>query len=181
MDFKGHFPMTRGGRCHALTVLDDHSRYSIGLRACDNERTETVQRELIAMYVSERNQCPACAKSHAAAARKLLREQRGLVSEILEDLRTAHIDERLRMILLIAEKVRRDVRLVTQDDVLRARQAGANDNAIHDTILIASMFCMFNRYVEGLATWAPTQAVLSAEVAERLATQGRASRLRGFA
>lgn len=50
MDFKGHFPMTRGGRCHALTVLDDHSRYSIGLRACDNERTETVQRELIAMF-----------------------------------------------------------------------------------------------------------------------------------
>jgi transposase InsO family protein len=50
MDFKGHFAMTRGGRCHALTVLDDHSRYSIGLRACDNERTETVQDELIAMF-----------------------------------------------------------------------------------------------------------------------------------
>ena len=50
MDFKGHFPMTRGGRCHPLTVLDDHSRYSIGLRACDNERTETVQRELVEMF-----------------------------------------------------------------------------------------------------------------------------------
>lgn len=50
MDFKGHFPMTRGGRCHPLTVLDDHSRYSIGLRACDNEQTETVQAELIAMF-----------------------------------------------------------------------------------------------------------------------------------
>ena len=42
--------MTRGGRCHPLTVLDDHSRYSIGLRACDNERTETVQRELVEMF-----------------------------------------------------------------------------------------------------------------------------------
>ena len=50
MDFKGHFAMTRGGRCHPLTVLDDHSRYSIGLRACDNERTETVEEELIAMF-----------------------------------------------------------------------------------------------------------------------------------
>ena len=50
MDFKGHFAMTRGGRCHALTVLDDHSRYSIGLRACDNERTETVQSELVEMF-----------------------------------------------------------------------------------------------------------------------------------
>ena len=50
MDFKGHFSMTRGGRCHPLTVLDDHSRYSLGLRACDNERTETVQRELVEMF-----------------------------------------------------------------------------------------------------------------------------------
>ncbi len=50
MDFKGHFAMTRGGRCHALTVLDDHSRYSIGLRACDNERTETVQGELVEIF-----------------------------------------------------------------------------------------------------------------------------------
>ena len=50
MDFKGHFAMTRGGRCHPLTVLDDHSRYSIGLRACDNERTETVPHELVEMF-----------------------------------------------------------------------------------------------------------------------------------
>ena len=50
MDFKGHFAMTRGGRCQALTVLDDHSRYSIGLRACDNERTETVPSELVEMF-----------------------------------------------------------------------------------------------------------------------------------
>ena len=49
-DFKGHFAMTRGGRCQALTVLDDHSRYSIGLRACDNERTETVPGELVEMF-----------------------------------------------------------------------------------------------------------------------------------
>ena len=50
MDFKGHFSMTRGGRCHPLTVLDDHSRYSLGLRACDNERTETVQCELVEIF-----------------------------------------------------------------------------------------------------------------------------------
>ncbi len=49
-DFQGHLAMTRGGRCQALTVLDDHSRYSIGLRACDNERTETVPSELVEMF-----------------------------------------------------------------------------------------------------------------------------------
>ena len=45
MDFKGHFAMQQG-RCHALTVLDDHSRYALCLNACDNERTETVQERL---------------------------------------------------------------------------------------------------------------------------------------
>ena len=50
MDFKGHFAMTGGGRCHPLTVLDDHSRYSITLAACDNERTETVRGHLIKAF-----------------------------------------------------------------------------------------------------------------------------------
>jgi len=45
MDFKGHFAIGTG-RCHPLTVLDDHSRYSMALRACDNERGMTVQQEL---------------------------------------------------------------------------------------------------------------------------------------
>lgn len=139
-----------------------------------------IERELIATYVSAANQCPSCARSHEAAARRLLRDEWELVSEILKDVQTARISERLRMLLLIADKVRRDPRSVTMDDITRARQAGANDRAIHDTILITSMFCMFNRYVEGLATWMPKEAVLSAEVAERLATQDRGRRGRRF-
>ena len=50
MDFKGHVPMHRGGRCHPLTILDDHSRYSIGLWACGNERGGTVQLRLIEAF-----------------------------------------------------------------------------------------------------------------------------------
>ena len=50
MDFKGHFAMVGGGRCHPLTVLDDHSRYSIGLRACENQQATTVMRELVTMF-----------------------------------------------------------------------------------------------------------------------------------
>lgn len=49
MDFKGHFPMTRG-RCHPLTVLDDHSRFALGLQACGNEQGETVQDRLTAIF-----------------------------------------------------------------------------------------------------------------------------------
>jgi transposase InsO family protein len=50
MDFKGHFAMVGGGRCHPLTVLDDHSRYSIGIRACENEQASTVMAELVTMF-----------------------------------------------------------------------------------------------------------------------------------
>lgn len=50
MDFKGHMPLTRGGDCHPLTVIDDHSRYALGLQACANEQTETVQKALTRIF-----------------------------------------------------------------------------------------------------------------------------------
>jgi transposase InsO family protein len=50
MDFKGHFPLVNGGRCHPLTVLDDHSRFSVVLNACANERADTVQTVLTAAF-----------------------------------------------------------------------------------------------------------------------------------
>ena len=50
MDFKGHIPITSGGRCHPLTVLDDHSRFSLGVRACRDERGQTVQGHLSSIF-----------------------------------------------------------------------------------------------------------------------------------
>jgi transposase InsO family protein len=50
MDFKGHFGLESGGRCHPLTLLDDHSRFALGLRACGDEREGTVQGELAATF-----------------------------------------------------------------------------------------------------------------------------------
>lgn len=50
MDFKGDFALGRGGRCYPLTVLDDHSRYSIAVRACGNERRTTVHNELTSVF-----------------------------------------------------------------------------------------------------------------------------------
>lgn len=50
MDFLGHFALGRGGRCHVLTVLDDHSRYALGVRACANEREVTVRGELTSIF-----------------------------------------------------------------------------------------------------------------------------------
>jgi|HubBroStandDraft_6_1064221.scaffolds.fasta_scaffold147504_2 hypothetical protein len=61
---------------------------------------------------------------------------------------------------------------VTSEDILRARQQGATDKEIHDTVLIAAAFCMYDRYVDGLATWAPTDADLYRENGRRLADEG---------
>jgi len=49
MDFKGHFPLARG-RCHPLTVLDDHSRYALGLEACGDEQDLTVRGRLTELF-----------------------------------------------------------------------------------------------------------------------------------
>jgi alkylhydroperoxidase family enzyme len=75
-------------------------------------------------------------------------------------------------LLAIADKVRRDGRRVQSADVERARAEGADDKAIHDTVLIAAAFCMYNRYVEGLGTWAPKDPAAYVESGERLAKQG---------
>ena len=101
-----------------------------------------------------------------------------VVGEVLADITTANIDDKLRGLLVIADKVRRDGRLVTDDDVHRARDAGADDKAIHDTVLIAAMFSMFNRYVDGLATWTPHDPEIYQAIGHRLATQGYGSRFR---
>jgi uncharacterized peroxidase-related enzyme len=130
------------------------------------------EREIIAAFVSSGNECHFCMSSHAAAARHLLGDNCRLVDGVLANSVTAEISDKLRVLLSIAGKVRRDGRLVTAEDVADARAAGADDQAIHDTVLIAAMFCMYNRYVDGLATWTPRDPALYDEMGARLATQG---------
>jgi uncharacterized peroxidase-related enzyme len=126
------------------------------------------ERELIGAYVSSQNECRFCTYSHAATARHLYGTERGIVDQVLADFRTAPISEKLKALLAIAGKVQQGGRRVTDEDVAKARAEGADDKAIHDTVLIAAAFCMFNRYVDGLATWAPDDpALYDQRVAER--------------
>jgi uncharacterized peroxidase-related enzyme len=130
------------------------------------------ERELIAAYVSSGNECLFCTQSHAAASRAHYGDARLLVDQVLADADVAPISAKLRALLAIADKVRRDGRLVAAADVERARAEGADDKAIHDTVLIAAAFCMFNRYVEGLGTWAPKDPAAYVDSGVRLAEQG---------
>jgi alkylhydroperoxidase family enzyme len=117
-------------------------------------------------------------ESHGAAARRLLGANAAVIDQIFHDLETAKIDERMRCLLHIADKVRVDGRLVTDEDVARARAAGADDRAIHDTVLVAALFSMFNRYVDGLATLTPRDPAVYREIGERIATKGYGSLFR---
>jgi uncharacterized peroxidase-related enzyme len=132
----------------------------------------SAERELIGAFVSSRNECYFCTQSHAAAARVHFQENRGLVDQVLADVSTAAVSAKMKALLRIADKVRRDGRLVQAADVEVARAEGADDKAIHDTVLIAAVFCMFNRYVEGLGTWAPRDPSAYEESGLRLANQG---------
>lgn len=132
------------------------------------------ERELIATYVSAQNNCNFCTQSHAAAARALFGPDRDVVDFTLNEYETAPISEKLKALLTIAGHVQTDARTVSEADVARAREHGATDRDIHDTVLIAATFCMFNRYVDGLATLSPTDPAVYEPMGERLAQQGYA-------
>jgi uncharacterized peroxidase-related enzyme len=113
------------------------------------------ERELIAAYVSRLNECRFCCDSHSAFAAEQLDEGARLVEQVLRDPDSAPITPKLRALLRIAGAVQESGRKVTEESVLAARDEGASDVEIHDTVLIAAAFCMFNRYVDGLGTVAP--------------------------
>jgi uncharacterized peroxidase-related enzyme len=144
----------------AETLLRDENTLSRG------------ERELIAAYVSNLNDCRYCQTSHGAYAAAQLDGGAELVEHVKRDLASAPISEKLRALLVIAGKVQDGGKSVTEDDVARAREHGATDVEIHDTVLIAAAFCMFNRYVDGLATWTPTDPAVYAQMAERMVEHG---------
>ena len=112
------------------------------------------ERELIATVTSSQNDCRYCQTIHGAVAAHHLQDE-DLVVQVKRDFEQAGISDKLKALLVIAAKTARGGTHVTAADVARARSHGATDVEIHDTVLIAAAFCMFNRYVDGLATWAP--------------------------
>ena len=132
----------------------------------------SAERELIATFVSARNQCRFCTQSHAAVARVLYGPQANVVDDVLADMTHAPLSEKMKALLAIAGKVQQDGRSVTSDDIGRARAAGADDRAIHDTVLIAAAFSMFNRYVDGLAATVPNDDAFYKKIGQHLADHG---------
>ena len=129
------------------------------------------ERELIATYVSSLNDCYFCQTSHGAAAACHLGDGE-TVKQVHADFQQANISEKLKRLLVIAGQVQRGGKNVTEDTVEAARKEGATDTEIHDTVLIAAAFCMYNRYVDGLATWQPRDESMYAQMGEHIAREG---------
>jgi len=130
------------------------------------------ERELIATFVSSENNCSFCRDSHRAAAAHHLDGNYDLVDAVRHDFVAAPVSDKLKALLAIAAKVRQDGKLVARADIERARASGATDIEIHDTVLIAAAFSMFNRYVDGLATVTPTDEAVYDEMGRRMAADG---------
>jgi uncharacterized peroxidase-related enzyme len=138
----------------------------------DSSPLSPAERELIATHVSARNNCMFCMSSHAAAARELFEDKREIVDCVIHNQETTLISEKMKALLNIAGKVQQSGKMVTDDDVLEARKNGAGDRDIHDTVLIAATFSMFNRYVDGLASLTPTDPKEYEPMGKRLAAIG---------
>lgn len=130
------------------------------------------ERELIATYVSSRNCTHFCHSIHGAVAAAHLGGNEALVKQVKTDFTQANISPKLKALLAIAGKVQQDGKLVTPADVDAARREGATDLEIHDTVLIAAAFCMYNRYVDGLATNQPEDEAMYRERGKRVARDG---------
>ncbi len=121
----------------------------------DNNTLTRGERELIGAYVSSLNDCFFCQNIHGALAQHYLECDMNFIDDVKKDYPSTPISDKLKSLLHIAGKVQVSGKAVTPADIQLAKDQGATDKEIHDTVLIAAAFCMYNRYVDGLATDAP--------------------------
>ena len=176
IDFNNDLPGIRSAMAYSPKTAEPMGVLAeILLRS--NEGLAPAERELIGMYVSYLNDCFYCHHSHGEIACIYLDGDRELVDLVRTNYNNAPISGKLKALLNVAAKVQQSGKAVTTADVENARLNGATDRDIHDTVLIAAAFCMFNRYVDGLATTAPTDMSSYPARAQQVADNGYGSHI----
>jgi uncharacterized peroxidase-related enzyme len=130
------------------------------------------ERELIAGYVSRLNECEFCSDSHCASANAHFGDEGETTSFVKGDIMQAPVTDKMKALLNLAARVQAGGREVQPEHIEVARKAGASDEDIHDTVLIAAAFCMYNRYVDGLGTNIPENKEDYVEMGKRMAGTG---------
>jgi len=137
------------------------------------------ERELIATIVSHGNQCRFCTTAHTAAADLLLGDK--ITTQIMkDDIESTPVSEKMKALLTIAAAVGKNGKLVTPEMVTRAKAEGATDLELHDTVLIAALFSLYNRYVDGMATAMPDNEAYFDILADRLVNHGYSRLPQGY-
>jgi uncharacterized peroxidase-related enzyme len=138
----------------------------------DSNTLSRGERELIGTYVSSLNDCFFCQNVHGALAGHYLHFDMNAIDAVKKDYASTPVSDKLKALLSIAASVQRGGKHVTTEQIEKARTEGATDKEIHDTVLIAAAFCMYNRYVDGLATWAPEDRQFYVNRAPQRAQEG---------
>lgn len=173
IDLNNELPGIRGLMLYSPQTAGPLNDLAEVLLRADNSLTRG-ERELIATYVSAKNDCFFCQNVHGALAGHYLDLDIPAIDAIKADEVTAAVSDKMKTLLVIAALVQKSGKHVTEAAIEAAREAGATDAEIHDTVLIAAAFCMYNRYVDGLATWAPENRQFYVDRAPQRAAEGYA-------
>jgi uncharacterized peroxidase-related enzyme len=130
------------------------------------------ERELIATYVSSLNDCFFCQNAHGGIAQHYLACDINFIDSVKKDFQSTPISDKMKGLLAIAASVQKGSKQVTAEGIAEAKLFGACDVEVHDTVLIAAAFCMFNRYVDGLGTWAPQDREIYVKGGKQRAEEG---------
>ena len=133
------------------------------------------ERELIAAFVSSLNDCFYCEHAHGSIAQYYLECDTEFIEAVKKDFISSGVSNKIKVLLWIASSVQKGGKYVTQEQVDTAKRLGITDNEIHDTVLIAAAFSMYNRYVDGLGTCAPKDKNFYINRAQQRAEEGYAN------
>src|SRR4030095_2160268 len=172
IDLGNELPGIRGLMAYRPDIARALNELAEILLRNDNNTLTRGDRELIGSYVSSLNDCFFCHNVHGALAQHYMQCDSQYIDDIKKDFRSTQLSDKMKSLLSIAGSVQKSGRQVSASQIEEAKSAGATDKEIHDTVLIAAAFCMFNRYVDGLATWAPTDRQVYIDRAPRRAEEG---------
>lgn len=172
IDLGNDLPGIRGPMAYRPETARPLNELAEALLRDDNNSLSRGERELIGTYVSSLNDCFFCQNVHGGLAQHYLGCDMPFIDAIKRDPESAPISEKLKALLAIAAAVQQGGKQVQPWQVETARAFGATDREIHDTVLIAAAFCMYNRYVDGLATWAPADRQFYVDRAPTRAAEG---------
>jgi uncharacterized peroxidase-related enzyme len=172
IDLQNDLPGIRGPMAFSPETAKPLNELAEILLHSENNSLSRGEREMIGAYVSSLNDCFFCQNIHGALAQYYFECDMAFIDNIKKDYASAPISDKLKSLLSIAGSVQKGSKNVTAAQIDHAKSVGASDKEIHDTVLIAAAFCMFNRYVDGLNTWAPQDRQVYIDRAPMRAAEG---------